>query len=99
MKRDLRKLKRVREAALLIQRAKADGWKCLATRPGAGLVCVLMESRKPGWCNGRLIFHFWQAPDGWRLEVMSRFLDPRGIKRQGLPKAWAVFFSLKEVAS
>jgi len=99
MNRSSRKLNRVRSAALLIQRAMADGWKRVVTRPGDGVVCVVIESRKRQGCNGRVILHFWHQSDGWRLTAMSRFLDPRGKKRQGLNQAWVVFFALKEVVS
>jgi hypothetical protein len=108
MKRDVRKLNRVRDAAKLIQRAMADGWvrrvsvDC-GTRSGpcpGRLVSVVLESRKRVGCNGRIILHFVREPAGGdRLSVMSRFLDPRGHKRDGLMQAWAVFFNVKELAS
>jgi len=108
MKRNIRKLNRVRDAARLIQRAVADGWvrrvsvDC-GSRSGpcpGRLVSVVLESRKRMGCNGRIILHFVREPAGGdRLSVMSRFLDPRGGKRDGLAQAWTVFFCLKEVAS
>lgn len=107
MKRDQRKLTRVREAAQLIQRAVADGWvrhvELTAGSRGHGpgqVVFVRLESLKRSGCNGRILMHFVREVGGaHRVSVMSRFLDPRGHKRDGLAQAWAVFFSLKEVAS
>lgn len=103
MKRDKRKLQRVREAAQLIQRAVADGWvrhvELNAGSRGHGpgqVVFVRLESCHGHGCNGRILLHFVREVGGaHRVSVMSRFLDPRGIKRDGLPQAWAVFFSLQ----
>lgn len=100
MKRDQRKLNRVREAAQLIQRAVANGWvrhvELNAGSRGHGpgqVVFVRLESRKRHGCNGRILMHFVREAGGaHRVSVMSRFLDPRGKKRDGLVQAWTVFF-------
>jgi hypothetical protein len=88
MKRDLRKLNRVRDAARLISRAVGSGFsREVAVIDGDRLV-VLEHGL------GRVIVGFWPRSDGYRVTVMSRHLEPRGHRRSGLPKAWALVRSL-----
>ena len=104
MKRDLNDLRRIRKAVTLIRRAVADGWRrdvCVLKSGAQGrAVTVALECYKRGGCNGRIVLHFYRTRDGqYHQTAFSRFLAPRGHQRDGLPQAWAVFNSLKEVAS
>lgn len=94
--RDKRKLNRVREAALLIQRAVECGWKrsvlLQVGTPGhtAGpVVFVRLTCKQRHGCHGRIDLHFTREWSGARLVVVrSRVTLPSRPERPGLQKAW-----------
>ena len=101
MKRDMRKLNRVRYVAGVINAARRAGWSRSVeawVHQGDTVACVvhLTMPETSSYHAGSVSFYFWRhwSRDGWTITSYSRYGERPG--KMGLTKAEALLRSLSQ---